>query len=217
MAVTILNPARFTNDPAGSRRMIRTAFFDEGYGVSGSFKDYRQGGPIVPATSAFNVIGAGTAGDPLRMSQFSGFTVPSQLAISISNDYIAADAVYESDFDINQTTYTLSRGGFIIASHFSTNGGGTDGSTSYTSWVTPQSETNAALYEVRATKVSGDAFQPTGSALGTWLPLTSDRGWDLNLTGVGRFDCVLTIEIRDAATQTIQDTATITMMAKNQA
>lgn len=217
MAVTILNPARFTNDPAGSRRMIRTAFFDEGYGVSGSFKDYRQGGPIVPATSAFNVIGAGTAGDPLRMSQFNGFVVPSQISISISNDYIAADAVYESDYDFNSASYTLSRAGFLIGQYISTNGGGTNGSTSYyTDWVTPASETNAALYEVRATKVSGDAFQPTGSALGSWLPLTSDRGWELNLTGIGRLDCVLTIEIRDAATQTVRDTATITMMAKNQ-
>jgi hypothetical protein len=77
MAVTILNPARFTSDPNGSRRMIRTAFFDEGYGVSSSFKAYRQGGGIVPATSAFDIIGAGTSGDPLRMSQFSGFVVPS--------------------------------------------------------------------------------------------------------------------------------------------
>jgi len=77
MAVTIVNPARFNDDGLGTRRFIRAAFFDEGYGVSTSFLAYRQGGGIVPATSAFDAIGAGTAGDPLRMSQFSGFTVPS--------------------------------------------------------------------------------------------------------------------------------------------
>ena len=77
MAVTILNPARFNDDGGvGGRQYIRAAFFDEGYGVSESFKAYAQGAGIVPATSEFNIIGAGTAGDPLRMSQFSGFVVP---------------------------------------------------------------------------------------------------------------------------------------------
>lgn len=77
MAVTIVNPARFNDDGLGTRRFIRAAFFDEGYGVSTSFKAYAQGAGIVPATAAFDGIGAGTAGDPLRMSQFSGFVVPS--------------------------------------------------------------------------------------------------------------------------------------------
>jgi len=78
MAVTILNPARFNDDGGvGGRQFIRAAFFDEGYGVSSSFKAYAQGAGIVPATAAFDIIGAGTAGDPLRMSQFSGFVVPS--------------------------------------------------------------------------------------------------------------------------------------------
>jgi len=77
MAITILNPARFNDDGGvGGRQFIRAAFFDEGYGVSTSFLAYRQGGGIVPATAAFDIIGAGTAGDPLRMSQFSGFVVP---------------------------------------------------------------------------------------------------------------------------------------------
>ena len=78
MAITILNPARFNDDGGlGGRNFIRAAFFDEGYGVSSSFKAYAQGAGIVPATAAFDGIGAGTAGDPLRMSQFSGFVVPS--------------------------------------------------------------------------------------------------------------------------------------------
>lgn len=78
MAITILNPARFNDDGGvGGRQYIRAAFFDEGYGSSTSFKAYAQGAGIVPATAAFDIIGAGTAGDPLRMSQFSGFTVPS--------------------------------------------------------------------------------------------------------------------------------------------
>lgn len=58
---------------------VRQAFNAEGYGISTSLFAYRQGGGIVPATSGFNVIGAGTAGDPLRLSQFSGFSVPSPI------------------------------------------------------------------------------------------------------------------------------------------
>jgi hypothetical protein len=78
MAVTILNPARFNGDGGvGGRQFIRAAFSDEGYGSSTSFFAYRRGGGIVPDTAAFSGIGLGTAGSPLRMSQFSGFVVPS--------------------------------------------------------------------------------------------------------------------------------------------
>ena len=208
MPTTISNPASFSS--------VRTAFNTEGYGISTSFFAYRQGGGIVPATSGFNAIGAGTSGDPLQLTQFNGFTVPSSDVISIANDFIAADAVYESDLDFNTATYGIRSNGTIDASHTSTNGGGSDGLTHNTNWITPTS--SASLYEVRATKVSGDTPNAVGgAALNTWLPCTSNRFWGLYLTGVGRFDCVLTIEIRDAATQTVRDTATITLMAKNQA
>ena len=205
MPTTISNPASFSS--------VRTAFNTEGYGISTSFFAYRQGGGIVPATSGFNAIGAGTSGDPLQLTQFNGFTVPSSDVISIANDFIAADAVYESDLDFNTATYGIRSNGTIDASHTSTNGGGSDGLTHNTNWITPTS--SASLYEVRATKVSGDTPN-AGSALNTWLACTTNRSWALYLTGVGVLNCVLTIEIRDAATQTIRDTATITMMAKNQ-
>ena len=78
MAITIINPARFNDDGGlGTRTFVRAAFFDEGYGVSNRLSGYAQGAGIVPATAAFNQIGAGTVGDPLRLSQFSNFTVPS--------------------------------------------------------------------------------------------------------------------------------------------
>lgn len=82
MTTTISNPATFSS--------VRSAFNTEGYGISTSLYAYRQGGSIVPATSAFNVIGAGTAGDPLRLSQFSGFTVPSQATVYV--DSLSVDA-----------------------------------------------------------------------------------------------------------------------------
>lgn len=178
-----------------------------------SLSEYYRGGPYVPSgtTSAYGTIP--TSGQ-ISLGVFRGTQKTAPVVISIANDYIATDTVYESDLDFNTTTYGIRSNGTIDASATSTLGGTTDGATNGTNWITPT--TSASLYEVRATKVSGDAFQPTGSALGTWLPCTSNRQWQLMLTGLGRFDCVLTIEIRDAATQTVRDTATITMMTKNQ-
>ena len=74
MATTISNPASFSS--------VRSAFTAESFGSSTSFFAYRQGAGIVPATAYFNAIGAGTAGDPLRLSQFSGFIVPSPATFS---------------------------------------------------------------------------------------------------------------------------------------
>jgi hypothetical protein len=74
VATTISNPASFSS--------VRSAFTAESFGSSTSFFAYRQGAGIVPATAYFNAIGAGTAGDPLRLSQFSGFIVPSPATFS---------------------------------------------------------------------------------------------------------------------------------------
>ena len=72
MPTVISNPASFTS--------VRSAFQTRGYGTANnSLLAYRQGGGIVPSSSAFDGIGAGTSGDPLRLSQFSGFSVPDLL------------------------------------------------------------------------------------------------------------------------------------------
>jgi hypothetical protein len=91
---TISNPASFSS--------VRTAFNTEGYGISTSFFAYRQGGGIVPATSGFNAIGAGTGGDPLQLTQFNGFTVPSSVVFtpdggpsSIDPEYLSQDVSNE--------------------------------------------------------------------------------------------------------------------------
>jgi hypothetical protein len=93
----ISNPASFTS--------VRNAFQTRGYGaVNNSLLAYRQGGGIVPSSSAFDGIGAGTSGDPLRLSQFSGFSVPDLLRFT--------------------TPYTGVNGGkFNIASRASTGSG----------------------------------------------------------------------------------------------
>lgn len=67
-------------------------------------------------------------------------------------------------------------------------------------------------YETRATKVSGTT--PTGT-LGSWVALSTDREWVLTQSAAGSSSCVLTVEIRNATTLEVLDTATITLWAES--
>ena len=71
--------------------------------------------------------------------------------------------------------------------------------------------TTVGNYEVRATLVSGNT--PSGSALSTWLVLSSDRTWQLSASPGNLLACTLTIEIRDTATSTVRATASVTLEA----
>lgn len=68
-----------------------------------------------------------------------------------------------------------------------------------------------ADYECRATLNSGDT--PTGT-LATWLALSTTRTWELS-TSSGLLTCNLTIEIRDAATTTVLDSASVTLTVES--
>lgn len=66
-------------------------------------------------------------------------------------------------------------------------------------------------YEIKATVLSGDA--PTGT-LGSWLALSSNRAWTLSQSAVGDTTCTLLIEIRNALSLAVVDTATVTIYAE---
>lgn len=92
---------------------------------------------------------------------------------------------------------------------------------SYTNigWASPTSTGIGSDYEIKATKTSGNSFStPTGPTLGTWHSLSSSRQWTLSV-GPNNYpeikDCTLSIQIRDSATSTVQDTATITMYVES--
>lgn len=72
-------------------------------------------------------------------------------------------------------------------------------------WLTSGS---ASSVEVRATLQSGST--PSGT-LNTWLNLGTTRSWTLSRTGIGTSSCVLLVELRNAASGTVLDTATITL------
>jgi hypothetical protein len=72
-------------------------------------------------------------------------------------------------------------------------------------WLTSGS---ASAVEVRATLQSGST--PSGT-LNTWLNLGTTRSWTLSRTGLGQSTCVLLIELRNAASGTVLDSATVTL------
>ena len=81
-------------------------------------------------------------------------------------------------------TYTLNTSGAVQK----TEGGST---TTLETWLQAGA---AGDYEVRATKLSGDT--PTGSALATWLPLSSTQAWTLTdaVNDGIPLTCTLTVE-----------------------
>ena len=74
----------------------------------------------------------------------------------------------------------------------------------------------AGDYECRLTVNSGN-FTPTGDANGSWLSLSSTRSWQVTKTSAGLANSAgCTIEIRDATTLVVLDSATITMIANEE-
>ena len=221
MPTSISNPASFSS--------VRTAFNTEGYGISNSLFAYRQGGGIVPATSPFNAIGAGTVGDPLQLSQFSGFSVPS----------IVVDTVFIEDLDLyasvgavfNGTAYTgltfntsgtlsynlyvlnsgtgrnvtISKGATVIATNSLSLSGDVAGM-----W---KLSGNASDYEIFITK-SGVWTNITGASNNTWTNMgTGNITLYLNESVNDAINQQFTISIRSASTQTNLANAIITMDA----
>lgn len=82
--------------------------------------------------------------------------------------------------------------------------------TSLYRWTTE----SVALYEVRATVVSGDT--PAGSAAGTWLACSTDREWTItdSTADVNIRSTRLTIEVRDSATLTVRASCTVELTAE---
>lgn len=194
-----------TTIPASGTKFsdVRNAFNTEGYGISTSFFAYRQGGGIVPSSSTFNVIGAGTGGDPLRLSQFSGFTVPtpinfttaSYLTSGLSDDLSGPTEYANVKYQINADGYVYVDSGY-------------SGLTAGEQWATPTSL--ASNYEIRATLDSGTI--QTGT-FGSWLDMATTRTWEKIIyeNGANQNEtATVSFEVRRKTTTTNLDTWTIT-------
>lgn len=84
-------------------------------------------------------------------------------------------------------------------------------------WSALPSATVGDAYEIRATVISGST--PTGSAVGAFIPLSSDVSWELFKSGAasGQDSAVLNVEIREAAypDKVANTTATITAIVND--
>lgn len=71
--------------------------------------------------------------------------------------------------------------------------------------------TSGSLYECRATLGSGTLS--TGTA-GSWLPLSSNRGWGVSRASLGSKSCSFLLEIGLAGANVALDSASITLTAE---
>lgn len=66
-------------------------------------------------------------------------------------------------------------------------------------------------YEIKATALSGT---PTTGTLDSWVSLGTTRTWTLSQSIPGDATCILSIEIRNAVSLSVVDTATVTLYAE---
>jgi hypothetical protein len=159
-----------------------------------SMSEYYAGGARVPAgTSGVN--GAVPSSGTIAISKFYGTTAET---VTISDEFISSTRVASGTA---VSTYTLSSTGDINRT-VNTN------TTDIGDWITPKSA--AANYECFATLSSGTLSSGT---TGSWLALTSSRGWTRNRSTTGTSTAVIVVEIRKTGTSTVLDTATITLEA----
>lgn len=75
-----------------------------------------------------------------------------------------------------------------------------------TDWIIPRAFATGD-YDVRVTGVTGDPFDSSPGADGTWFDLSADRTWSVTQTIVGMKDTSFTLEIRDPAGVTVGSAA----------
>lgn len=168
-----------------------------------SLSEYYAGGTYVPTgqknSSNVSVPTSGT----ISIGNFTGATKVT-LAASLPASFSMFDFAISPTNALtsllvnNDGTYETYVGGFLQDSGTWKTGSGTVGD-----------------YQVRLTKTSGN--NPTGSALATWITLSSSAAWYINETRDGYYSNAFTgtLEIRmTASPNTVLDSASVTMQAE---
>jgi hypothetical protein len=150
--------------------------------------------------------------NPISISEYYSAAggVPASGEISVSDFYgTSAGVVSLSDYNIFVIDDTIATAEIT----YYTNGAVTHSqSTSGQLWFDPNSTGIGDLYEIYVSVSSG--VTPSGT-LNTWLALSSNRTWSVTdaIDDPSSRSSTLAVQIRDAATQTVQDTATVTLTA----
>lgn len=129
--------------------------------------------------------------------------------------YTAISSVPISVQLTNQTVSRIARNATAVATYTINNSGNVVGSPGGTleSWLTGTGA-STSNYEVMATASSGTA--PAGT-LGSWLNCGTSNSWSITNTARDNsvVSGVIAVQIRDAATHTIQASASITLSAES--
>lgn len=163
-----------------------------------SLSEYYAGGVNVPSgTSGVN--GSVPSSGTISFSKFYG---TSDLRVTISNQDVS-DLVIDPADAFAQ--YSLAANG--VASTATSGGSGPVGGGEW------RVSGASADYQVRATLQSGSI---TSGTTGSWLSLSTGREWSISQTSFGTGSATLLIEIRDAVTLAVLDSATVTLTAEVQ-
>lgn len=204
MATTISNPASFSS--------VRSAFNAEDYGISSSLYAYRFGGGIVPG---FNTgddypylfsVGDGTSGNPLKLSQFSGLTVPTM--VSFASNYNIGTRYYNPGYFMTNSSFGIQTDGYMRLYTVGDN-------YTYTylyRWIAQNSK--VGNYEVYATQTAAEPGSAlSGGTLNSWVQLSSNQNWQVTSVGnsPGFQDVTLSLSIRKVGTTTVIQTWTINL------
>ena len=111
-------------------------------------------------------------------------------------------------------TNTAADPGTAVATYALNNNGSitfVTGGTQTTEWMLPNIAAYAARYEARATITGGTL---TSGTTGSWINLGTTRTWARDRTGIGSNSCTFTLEIRDASSLQVLDSASITLTAE---
>lgn len=130
-------------------------------------------------------------------------------ASTLASTSVTIDDTFVSDVRLSPTNasaqYQLTNAGIV---NRITSAGGT---VQTDTWISPISFAGAN-YEVKATSLGPDTL--TSGTTGSWLALSSTQTWSLSQTTDGTSTVALTIEIRNAVSLAVLDTATITLSAE---
>lgn len=190
------------------------------YGVAGTHVTASTGVPQANAQPAQTTPAGIVAANEIAASDINSM-------ISIANNmrvhsHTITDSVGGTAPTVNITSATYQSFNYAVnvtaTASFQNNGvlNGADSGGIGNQWITmrPVDLATAAAYDIFVQHVGGNA--PSGSALNTWLNLGTTRNWSITAIYVGgpsSNSTVLSVQIRDAGTLAVLDTATITLDA----
>jgi hypothetical protein len=166
------------------------------FGGGTKLTDFYRGGAWVPNTAAnANVPTSGQ----ISMTQFYG---ASKTTVNVALNYhYVSDFAAEGSPTNPTATYSLLSNGTVTTST------ATSGSTTHSGeWLVSGTASN---YECLVTNSGGAALGAGSSALGSWLALSTSRGWNITVSLNTSKTTTLTVSIRQVGTTTVLATTTI--------